>query len=241
MKQKFEIFQNYITDSKDIVFLGGAGVSTESGIPDFRSSEGVYSKEINYPAETVLSRSFFFEHTREFYHFYNKYMLYLHAEPNITHNKLTELEQSGKLKSIITQNIDGLHQKAGSRNVLQLHGCILDNSCIKCHKEYSVEYIYESSDVPTCTCGGVIKPGIVLYEEPLDPIVLEQAINAITDADMMIVGGTSLNVYPAAGLINYFNGRYLVLINRTPTPYDRHADLIINDSIGEVFSKIVLH
>ena len=240
MKHLIELLQEYITNTNNLVFLGGAGVSTESGIPDFRSSEGIYVNGFNYPAETILSHSFFFEHTAKFYQFYKKYILHLSAKPNITHYKLTKLEQSGKLKNIVTQNIDGLHQKAGSINLLELHGCIQKNHCIKCNKMYPAEYIFNSLDIPLCACGSIIKPDIVLYEESLDHTVLKNAINTICNADMLIVAGTSLTVYPAAGLINYFNGRYLILINRSSTPYDRYADLIINDNIGEVFSKIIL-
>ncbi len=231
-------FKNWIDASKQIVFFGGAGVSTESGIPDFRSVDGLYHQKYDYPPEQILSHSFFVRNPGYFYTFYRDKMLYTGAEPNITHIKLAELEEKGKLSAVITQNIDGLHQKAGSRNVLELHGSVLRNHCMKCGKFYDMDHILQNSEVPHCGCSGIIKPDVVLYEEPLDEGVMERTIEAVSAADMLIVGGTSLSVYPAAGFINYYNGNHLVLINRSATPYDSHADLLINDSLGNVFGKI---
>ena len=228
-----------ITDnSKRIVFFGGAGVSTESGIPDFRSKDGLYNQKYDYPPEQILSRTFFDRMPEEFYRFYCDKLNSLKYEPNITHFKLAELEKRGKLTAVVTQNIDGLHQKAGSKRVLELHGSVLRNYCMKCGKFHSAQKVFGSQGIPRCECGGVIKPDVVLYEEALDNRVIEQSINAIAKADMLIVAGTSLTVYPASGLINYFRGESLVLINRDATPYDGKADLVINQSLGKVFSAL---
>lgn len=230
--------QQWISESKSLVFFGGAGVSTESGIPDFRSVDGLYNQEYSEPPETILSGSYFRSNPAEFFRFYKNKMLYLSAEPNPAHKKLTELEEAGILKAVITQNIDGLHQKAGSRNVLELHGSVHRNYCIKCHKAYAPEYILEADGVPTCSCGGIIKPDVVLYEESLDSDTLRQSISALTNADTVIVGGTSLAVYPAAGLLDYYSGGRLILINYSPTPLDRRADLLIQGKIGETLKQI---
>lgn len=232
-------FQQLLNESRNVVFFGGAGVSTESGIPDFRSVDGLYNQKYDYPPETILSHDFFMNNTEEFYRFYRDKMLCLDAEPNITHIKLAELEQSGKLKGVITQNIDGLHQKAGSKTVYELHGSVLRNYCMKCRKFYDAGYILHSSGVPHCQCGGVIKPDVVLYQEGLDDNTVECSVTAIENADLLIVGGTSLNVYPAAGLIQYRNKNCkLVLINKTATPADSHCDLVIHDSLGKIFEKV---
>jgi len=228
-----------LQDSDNIVFFGGAGVSTESGIPDFRSAGGLYNESYKFPPETILSYSFFMDFTAEFYRFYKEKMLYPDAKPNNAHNALVELEKQGKLKAVITQNVDGLHTQAGSVNVLELHGSALRNLCMSCKKCYPIDKILKSRDIPLCSCGGVIKPDVVLYEEGLDPVVMTKATSAINDADMLIVGGTSLNVYPAAGLINYYRGNRLVLINKSETPYDRYADLIIRESIGDTLGSAV--
>ena len=228
-----------LTDASDnIVFFGGAGVSTESGIPDFRSVDGLYHQKFKYPPETMLSHTFYETHTEEFYDFYRAKMLALDAQPNAAHRKLAEWERQGKLKAVITQNIDGLHQKAGSKNVFELHGSIYRNYCEKCGKFYPPEYIRDSDGIPRCTCGGRIKPDVVLYEESLDQKVIEGAVRAIADAEVLIVGGTSLTVYPAAGLIRYYRGNKLVLINRDETPYDGYANLIFRDPIGKVLGAI---
>lgn len=240
MDTELEQLQKMIDMSSRIVFFGGAGVSTESGIPDFRSVDGLYNQQYQYPPEVMLSHSFYRSHPREFYDFYRNKMLYLKAEPNAAHYKLSEMEQCGKLSAVITQNIDGLHQKAGSKNVFELHGSVHRNYCTKCRRLYDAEYMLHSSGVPTCSCGGTIKPDVVLYEEGLDQHTLYGAVEAIERADMLIVGGTSLAVYPAAGLINYYSGDRLVLINKTATPQDRNANLVINDSIGMVLSEIHL-
>ena len=232
-----EKLQEWITGSENIVFFGGAGVSTESGIPDFRSVDGLYNQTYKYPPETILSHHFFIQQTEEFYDFYRAKML-VRAVPNAAHLKLAELERSGKLKAVITQNIDGLHQAAGSKNVLDLHGSVLRNFCSKCGSPYGVERIQNSVGVPKCTCGGVIKPDVVLYEEGLDGNTLERAVKAIQDADVLIVGGTSLSVYPAAGLIDYYDGNKLVLINKASTPLDRRADLLITGSIGQIMAQL---
>lgn len=229
-----------LRNSENIVFFGGAGVSTESGIPDFRSKDGLYSLKYKYPPETMLSHSFFAEHTEEFYRFYREKMLYLDAKPNKAHYKLAELEGMGKLKAVVTQNVDGLHSMAGSKNVLELHGCIYRNYCQKCGRAFTIAAILQAEGVPLCSCGGVIKPDVVLYEEGLDQDVLMRSVQAITEAEVLIVGGTSLNVYPAAGLINYYSGDKLILINKSETPYDDRADLIIHDSIGEVLGAAEL-
>ena len=235
---EIETLKTWIEASDNIVFFGGAGVSTESGIPDFRSTDGLYHQKFEYPPETILSHTFFYQHTEYFYRFYREKMLPLEAEPNAAHRALAALERAGKLRAIVTQNIDGLHQKAGSKNVYELHGSIWRNYCTKCGKSYSAEFIRDSGGVPHCACGGLIKPDVVLYEEGLDQDVLEGAIHAIASADVLIVGGTSLTVYPAAGLIRYYRGSKLVLINRDETPYDREADLVIRDPIGAVFAQI---
>jgi len=224
-----------ISKSDNIVFFGGAGVSTESGIPDFRSVDGLYSKKYKYPPEMMVSHSFFRSNTEEFFDFYINKMIFLNAKPNSGHKKLAELEKEGKVKAVITQNIDGLHQAAGSKNVLELHGSVHRNYCMKCRKFYDVNFIVNSKGIPKCQCGGIVKPDVVLYEESLNTDVIEKAVNFIERADVLIVGGTSLVVYPAAGLINYFKGSKLVLINKSSTPMDRRADLVINDSIGKVF------
>jgi len=231
-------FVNWVMESENIVFFGGAGVSTESGIPDFRSVDGLYNQKYDYPPETILSHTFYMRKTDEFYRFYRDKMLFLDAEPNEAHKKLAKLEQLGKLKAIVTQNIDGLHQKAGSRKVYELHGSVLRNYCMDCHSSYDVEDIKNGEGIPRCSCGGIIKPDVVLYEEGLDANVMSGAIRAIAQADMLIIGGTSLAVYPAAGLIDYYSGSKLVLINKSETPRDAMADLVIRESIGKVFGKL---
>ncbi|WP_455529996.1 NAD-dependent protein deacylase [Ruminococcus sp.] len=227
-----------VKNSHNIVFFGGAGVSTESGIPDFRSVDGLYSQQWDYPPETILSHTFFMEKTEEFYRFYRAKMLCLDAKPNAAHIKLAELEKEGKLTAVVTQNIDGLHQAAGSKTVYELHGSVLRNYCTKCRKFHDVHAIIDSQGVPKCECGGVIKPDVVLYEESLDDDTVNGAVRAIASADTLIIGGTSLNVYPAAGLIRYFKGSNLIIINMSPTQMDKNADLLICDRIGEVFSRI---
>lgn len=224
--------------AKTVVFFGGAGVSTESGIPDFRSVDGLYNQKYDYPPETILSHSFFMKKTEEFYRFYRDKMLCLDAKPNAAHKKLAELEQSGKLNAVITQNIDGLHQLAGSKKVLELHGSVLRNYCMKCGKFHDVQAIVQSTGIPRCECGGTLKPDVVLYEEALDNDVMNEAVRCIREADMMIIGGTSLAVYPAAGLVQYFRGDTLALVNRDPTQLDSRADLVLHEKIGEVFSKL---
>ncbi len=233
-----EQFRQWAAESDNIVFFGGAGVSTESGIPDFRSVDGLYHQKYDYPPETILSHTFYMEHTDEFFRFYRDKMLALDAKPNAAHIKLAELEAAGKLKAVITQNIDGLHQAAGSKEVLELHGSVHRNYCRKCGKLYNARQIKESTGVPRCDCGGQIKPDVVLYEEGLDSQTIQDAVHYISHADMLIIGGTSLAVYPAAGLIDYYKGNKLVLINKSSTPMDRRADLLIQDSIGKVFSAI---
>lgn len=234
-------FIDMVRHSDNIVFFGGAGVSTESGIPDFRSVDGLYNQKYKYPPETILSHSFYVSQPEEFYRFYRDKMLCLDAQPNAAHIKLAELEQAGKLKAIVTQNIDGLHQKAGSKNVLELHGSVHRNFCQRCHKFFDAEYMLHSEGVPKCNaCGGPIKPDVVLYEEGLDNDVIEQSLYYISHADMLIIGGTSLVVYPAAGLVRYYGGHKLVLINKSATDMDKSADLVINEPIGEVFSRITL-
>lgn len=234
-------FIDMVRHSDNIVFFGGAGVSTESGIPDFRSVDGLYNQKYKYPPETILSHSFYVSQPEEFYRFYRDKMLCLDAQPNAAHIKLAELEQAGKLKAIVTQNIDGLHQKAGSKNVLELHGSVHRNFCQRCHKFFDAEYMLHSEGVPKCdACGGPIKPDVVLYEEGLDNDVIEQSLYYISHADMLIIGGTSLVVYPAAGLIRYYGGHKLILINKSATDMDKSADLVINEPIGEVFSRITL-
>jgi len=228
-----------VQDSKSIVFFGGAGVSTESGIPDFRSQDGLYNEIYDFPPETMLSHSFFISHTEEFFTFYRNRLLNLEAEPNDAHKALAKLERRRKLKAIVTQNVDGLHQKAGNRNVFELHGSVHRNYCNPCRRSYGVESINGSRGIPRCECGGIIKPDIVLYEESLDQEVLRQSIKAITKADMLIVGGTSLNVYPAAGLLQFYSGKKLVLINKSNTAFDSRADLVIHDSIGKTLMEVI--
>ncbi len=235
---KITALKEIVADGKNIVFFGGAGVSTESGIPDFRSQDGLYAQKYAYPPETIVSHSFFVNRTREFYDFYREKMLYLSAKPNAAHLFLARLEEDGKLKAVITQNIDGLHQAAGSKNVLELHGSVHRNHCMRCGKFYTAEYVKNSSGVPKCACGGVIKPDVVLYEESLDPEVISASLKAIAAADTLIIGGTSLVVYPAAGFVGYFRGRHLVVVNKSATSADAGAELVINDSIGEVFSRL---
>ncbi len=236
-----EQFADMVQHSDNIVFFGGAGVSTESGIPDFRSVDGLYNQTYKYPPEHILSHTFYRENPEEFYRFYRDKMLCLDAKPNMAHSKLAELEKAGKLKAIITQNIDGLHQKAGSKNVLELHGSVHRNFCEHCHKLFDAEYMLHSTGVPKCdACGGPIKPDVVLYEEGLDNDVIEQSLYYISHADMLIIGGTSLVVYPAAGLVRYYNGHKLVLINKSSTDMDSSADLVIKEPIGQVFSHITV-
>ena len=237
--QGAEELQKMIDRYDNIVFFGGAGVSTESGIPDFRSTDGLYHQEYDYPPETILSHTFFLKKPEEFYRFYRAKMLCLDAQPNAAHKKLAELEEAGKLKAVVTQNIDGLHQKAGSRKVLELHGSVHRNFCTKCHAFYDAQYMLHTTGVARCSrCGGMIKPDVVLYEECLDDAVISESISAISRAQMLIVGGTSLVVYPAAGLLQYFRGEKLVVINKGATSADRNADLVIQEPIGEVLSKI---
>ena len=233
-----QTFIDYVNQSERIVFFGGAGVSTQSGIPDFRSVDGLYHQKYDEPPETILSATYFEARTEDFYRFYREKMLYLDAEPNVTHRVLAELEQMGKLTGVVTQNIDGLHQKAGSKKVYELHGSVLRNYCRRCRTFYSAEFIKNSTGIPRCKCGGVIKPDVVLYEEGLDDDVVNGAVRAIAGADLLIVGGTSLVVYPAAGLLRYFRGKHLVLINLDSTPYDSSADLVIHDSLGTVFGAL---
>ena len=240
MTDKIAKLKEWVDGSDNIVFFGGAGVSTESNIPDFRSVDGLYNQEYDYPPETILSHTFFMKNPKEFYRFYKNKMIIPDVKPNAAHLKLAELEAQGKLKAVVTQNIDGLHQAAGSKVVYELHGSIHRNYCMKCHKFFDLAYIAASDgEYPTCdACGGMIKPDVVLYEEGLDNEVISGAVSAISKADVLIIGGTSLVVYPAAGLIDYYRGNKLVLINRSTTPRDGIANLIINDSIGKVFSQI---
>lgn len=233
----WEQLQTLLDESKHAVFFGGAGVSTESGIPDFRSTDGIYNQQYDYPPETILSHRFFERHTEEFYKFYRAKMLCPSAKPNAAHKKLAQLEQAGKLTAVITQNIDGLHQAAGSRNVLELHGSVLRNYCRACGKFYDLDFMMNSQGIPQCSCGGVIKPDVVLYEESLNGETIERSVRALMQADLLIIGGTSLAVYPAAGLVNYCRGK-IVVINRTPTPLDQKADLLIQDSIGKTLESI---
>ena len=233
-----ERLKEIIDHSDNLVFFGGAGVSTESGIPDFRSVDGLYNQKYDYPPETILSHTFYRKKTEEFYRFYRDKMLCLTAKPNAAHLKLAQWEKEGKLKAVITQNIDGLHQAAGSKKVLELHGSVLRNYCESCHKFYDAEYIQSSTGVPVCECGGSIKPDVVLYEEGLNNATLQEAIYCISNADVLIIGGTSLAVYPAAGLIDYFEGDKVVLINKGATSRDAHADLVIKEPIGQVLGQI---
>ena len=234
MSEEAKRLQELIDKYDNIVFFGGAGVSTESGIPDFRSQDGLYNQKYDYPPETILSHTFFMRHPDEFYRFYQDKMLCDTAKPNAAHLKLAELEASGKLKAVITQNIDNLHQMAGSKKVLELHGSVYRNYCMKCGKSYDFAYMKNAKGVPKCTCGGMIKPDVVLYGEALDETTLNAAVRAIRRADLLLVGGTSLNVYPAAGLLRYFTGAALAVVNKTPTPADPRADLVIQASIGRV-------
>ncbi|MBR2832727.1 MAG: NAD-dependent protein deacylase [Oscillospiraceae bacterium] len=237
MTDAVRTLKKWVEESDNIVFFGGAGVSTESGIPDFRSVDGLYHQKYDYPPETILSHSFFMAHPEEFYRFYRDKMLIKGAQPNAAHLGLARLEREGKLRAVITQNIDGLHQLAGSENVLELHGSTLRNYCMSCGRKYGVEAM-SAEPVPRCSCGGMIRPDVVLYEEGLDMSVMNAAVEYIRNADVLIVGGTSLVVYPAAGLINYYRGKKLVLINKGSTGYDSHADLLISEKIGEVFSQL---
>ena len=230
--------KQWINESKSAVFFGGAGVSTESGIPDFRSVDGLYSQKFDYPPETIISHSFFERKPEYFFRFYREKMLPLGFEPNVTHKVLARLEAEGYLAAVVTQNIDGLHQKAGSKRVFELHGSVLRNYCVKCGKFYRAEVVRDARGIPLCDCGGIIKPDVVLYEEPLDENVMAGAIAAIRKADLLIVGGTSLTVYPAAGLLHYYRGQRLVLINRDETPYDSYANLVFHESLGDIFSRL---
>ena len=233
-----EQLRQWIRESKSAVFFGGAGVSTESGIPDFRSVDGLYSQKFDYPPEQIISHSFYLRKPEYFFRFYREKMLPLGFEPNVTHRVLARLEKEGHLAAVVTQNIDGLHQKAGSRNVFELHGSVLRNYCVKCHKFYPAETVRDAKGIPLCNCGGIIKPDVVLYEEPLDDKTVTGAVSAIRHADLLIVGGTSLTVYPAAGLLQYYRGHRLVLINRDATPYDDYADLVFHESLGRIFSQL---
>lgn len=238
MNDQIAKLKEWIDNSDNIVFFGGAGVSTESGIPDFRSVDGLYNQKYDYPPETILSHTFFMAQTEEFFRFYRDKMLCLDAEPNAAHRKLAEWERQGKLRAVITQNIDGLHQKAGSQNVLELHGSVHRNHCMRCHKPYDVQAVAQSTGVPHCACGGIIKPDVVLYEESLDTHTLDASLRYIQSADILIIGGTSLAVYPAASLIHYYRGHKLVLVNKSETPADAKADLVIHGPIGEIFSQL---
>jgi NAD-dependent deacetylase len=238
MADNIEKLKKIIEDSDNIVFFGGAGVSTESGIPDFRSVDGLYNQQYKYPPETIISHSFYKRNPEEFFRFYKDKMIFTEARPNSAHKKLAQLEEQGKLKAVITQNIDGLHQMAGSKNVIELHGSVHRNYCEKCHKFYDLEYVANSDKIPICDCGGIIKPDVVLYEESLNNSDIDAAVEYIREADTLIIGGTSLVVYPAAGLITYFRGRNLVVINLSPTQTDNQADLLIADKIGKVFESL---
>lgn len=233
--RELETLKQWVRESKRIVFFGGAGVSTESGVPDFRSVDGLYHQKFEYPPETIISHSFYQRNPGYFFHFYREKMMPLDVEPNITHRVLARWEREGKLSAVITQNIDGLHQKAGSKLVYELHGSVLRNYCVRCGKFYPAEFVKNCPDVPKCGCGGIVKPDVVLYEESLDGETLEKAVSAITQADMLIVAGSSLTVYPAAGLIRYYRGRRMALINRDETPYDGEADLVLHRQLGDVF------
>ena len=235
--ERLETLQQWVSESKNIVFFGGAGVSTESGIPDFRSVDGLYRQKFEYPPEVIISHSFYERKPEYFFNFYREKMLPLGFEPNITHKVLARWEDEGRLLAVVTQNIDGLHQKAGSKKVYELHGSVLRNYCTRCHKFHSAEFVKNSAGVPRCDCGGIVKPDVVLYEESLDSDTIEGAVAAIAAADLLIVAGTSLTVYPAAGLINYYRGKRLVLINRDVTAYDYRANLVFHDSLGRIFSQ----
>ena len=236
--QKLETLKRWIAESSRIVFFGGAGVSTESGILDFRSVDGLYSQKFEYPPETIISHTFYNRKPEYFFRFYREKMLPLGFEPNITHKVLARWEHEGKLSAVVTQNIDGLHQKAGSKKVYELHGSVLRNYCTLCGKFHSAEFVRDAAGIPKCSCGGTVKPDVVLYEESLNQRIIESSVRAIADADLLIVAGTSLTVYPAAGLINYYGGNRLVLINRDATTYDHRADLVFHDSLGEIFSQL---
>ena len=236
--EKLETLKQWISESSRIVFFGGAGVSTESGIPDFRSVDGLYNQKFEYPPETIISHSFYERRPEYFFRFYREKMLPLGFEPNITHKVLACWEQEGKLSAVVTQNIDGLHQKAGSKRVYELHGSVLRNYCTRCRKFHSAEFVRDADGVPKCTCGGIVKPDVVLYEESLDQDTIEKSVRAIQSADLLIVAGTSLTVYPAAGLINYYRGNRLVLINRDATQYDHYADLVFHESLGKIFEQL---
>ena len=238
MEENWEKLKEIIEKTDNIVFFGGAGVSTESGIPDFRSVDGLYNQKYEYPPETIQSHTFYRRNPEEFFRFYRDKMLCPDALPNAAHRKLAQWEQEGKLKAVVTQNIDGLHQQAGSKNVLELHGSVLRNYCESCRRFYDVSYILHSHGVPKCSCGGCIKPDVVLYEEGLDNGILTRAVEYISRADVLLIGGTSLAVYPAAGLIDYYRGNKLVLINKTPTPRDKEADLVVQGSIGEILARL---
>ena len=238
MSSEFDTLKTWVDEAKRLVFFGGAGVSTESGIPDFRSVDGLYNQKYKYPPEEIISATFFRERPEEFFAFYKEKMLPLGFEPNVTHKVLACWEREGKLSAVVTQNIDGLHQKAGSKNVLELHGSVLRNYCTRCGRSYSAAFVKNSSGIPRCDCGGIVKPDVVLYEESLDSDVMYRAARAISEADVLIVAGTSLTVYPAAGMIAYYRGSRMVLINRDYTPYDNEADLVIHDSLGKVFSAL---
>jgi len=237
MDEKTCALKDYLTDSNNIVFFGGAGVSTESGIPDFRSTDGLYNSQYDYPPEMILSHSYFISQTSDFYRFYRDKMIYPNAKPNLAHTTLAKIEQQGKLKAVITQNIDGLHQMAGSDNVIELHGSVQRNFCMDCNAPYTLEFVLQAKDIPICPCGGIIKPDVVLYEEGLNETDISDSINYISNADMLIIGGTSLAVYPAAGLIQYYTGNRLVIINKTKTHIDREANVAIHANIGEVLAK----
>ena len=238
MNSKIDTLKTWVDEAQRIVFFGGAGVSTESGIPDFRRVDGLYNQKFKYPPETIISHSFFERRPEEFFDFYKEKMLPLGFEPNVTHKVLARWEREGKLSAVVTQNIDGLHQKAGSKNVLELHGSVLRNYCTRCHKSYSAEFVKNSKGVPRCDCGGVVKPDVVLYEESLDQDVMGRAAMAIAGADLLIVAGTSLTVWPAAGMIRYYRGSRLVLINRDETPFDGEADLVLHEKLGDVFRTL---
>ena len=238
MDENIQKLKKLVDESDNIVFFGGAGVSTESGIPDFRSVDGLYNQKWRFPPETILSHSFFERNPEEYYRFHREKLVIENVRPNRAHLRLAELEREGKLRAVVTQNIDGLHQAAGSKNVLELHGSILRAYCSRCRKPYPADEMNNGQGLPRCSCGGVIRPDIVLYEEPLDEDIMSSAINYIKNADVLIIGGTSLNVYPAAGLINYYKGDKLVLVNLSETPYDRYSDLVIHRKIGEVFGQI---
>ena len=236
--EQLETLKQWVSESRRIVFFGGAGVSTESGIPDFRSVDGLYNQKFEYPPEKIISHSFYERDPEYFYRFYREKMMPLGYEPNITHRVLARWEQEGKLLAVVTQNIDGLHQKAGSKNVLELHGSVLRNFCQRCGKFYDASFVRNCDGIPLCSCGGVVKPDVVLYEEGLNEDTIEQSVCAIMEADLLIVAGTSLMVYPAAGLIHYYRGNRLVLINRDVTPYDHRANLCFHQSLGEIFNQL---